>query len=58
MAASKEQDIVFTLLSNVLVIEYGHLPAQAVLAAKRSILEPLGPHLREAPEKVLTWYTS
>jgi len=39
---TKEQDVVFTLVRNILNTDYDKLPAEAVLAAKRSILDTLG----------------
>jgi len=39
---TKEQDVVFTLVRNILNTDYHKLPAEAVLAAKRSILDTLG----------------
>jgi 2-methylcitrate dehydratase PrpD len=39
---TKEQDVVFTLVRNILNTDYHTLPAEAVLAAKRSILDTLG----------------
>jgi 2-methylcitrate dehydratase PrpD len=39
---TKEQDVVFTLVRNILHTDYNKLPAEAVLAAKRSILDTLG----------------
>ena len=42
MEKTKGQDIVFTLVRNVLNTDFNRLPAEAVLAAKRSILDTLG----------------
>ena len=42
MEETKEQDVVFTLVRNILNTDYHKLPAEAVLAAKRSILDTLG----------------
>ena len=42
MEETKEQDVVFTLVRNILNIDYNHLPAEAVLATKRSLLDTLG----------------
>ena len=42
MEETKEQDVVFILVRNILNTDYHKLPAEAVLAAKRSILDTLG----------------
>ena len=42
MEETKEQDVVFTFVRNILNTDYDKLPAEAVLAAKRSILDTLG----------------
>jgi 2-methylcitrate dehydratase PrpD len=39
---AKKKDVVFTLVGNVLHTDYDRLPAEAVMAAKRSILDTLG----------------
>jgi 2-methylcitrate dehydratase PrpD len=42
MGKTKRQDVVFTLVRNVINTQYKDLPSEAVQAAKRSILDTLG----------------
>ena len=42
MEETKKQDVVFSLVRNILNTDYNNLPAEAVLASKRSLLDTLG----------------